>query len=370
MPVDITAGLPPTDLGGQPYVPTTDLGQFDPGTIYLEGGPMVDLLGFGSVPTENGDTSATQQIPGDTDATQQTLLDNVFASLLAGREPLAVVIGKIRADITEDELREWMDSTGWHDQVIGAGYDPDEFMRALNDAYRSDGIDTGIQTDLMQPKKTPAYFEQFSRVFDSLPGSQMIEAQRGKGDMFTDAETLFYLMTDWSYAIPGTAVSPSGNPLENMREGSGDMEGEETRFRDWLTNTYLKDPKDARFGEGFYSKVRELRDDMLEFGAKSRLALFEEDFDKNDMMNMHIFMGDDERSLSRLSKLVGMYNVDPGADTWLKSQVMNYYGSMMESWLLSGRDQYDFLETFVKDRPVMSVRDQWTKALPEEDPFL
>jgi hypothetical protein len=48
-----------------------------------------------------------------------------------------------------------------------------------------------------------------------------------------------------------------------------------------------------------------------------------------------------------------MYNIHPGTDHWLKAKMMNFYSNMMTNWQASGRNSYDFIEAFVKDRPAM-----------------
>jgi hypothetical protein len=72
---------------------------------------------------------------------------------------------------------------------------------------------------------------------------------------------------------------------------------------------------------------------------------------KKTVMDRFIFMDPD--SSPRLAQLVGMYNILPGTDHWLKARMMNFYSNMMENWKASGRDSYDFINAFVKDEPSM-----------------
>ena len=71
-------------------------------------------------------------------------------------------------------------------------------------------------------------------------------------------------------------------------------------------------------------------------------------------MNKFVFMDpSNAQSSKRLAQLVGMYNIHPDTDHWLKNRMMNFYEGMMQNWKASGRDSYDFINAFVKDRPAM-----------------
>ena len=75
---------------------------------------------------------------------------------------------------------------------------------------------------------------------------------------------------------------------------------------------------------------------------------------KKTVMNKFVFMDpSNAQSSKRLAQLVGMYNIHPDTDHWLKNRMMNFYEGMMQNWKASGRDSYDFINAFVKDRPAM-----------------
>ena len=102
--------------------------------------------------------------------------------------------------------------------------------------------------------KAPSYSDQFIRIFNNIPGSQRIEAQRGMTSMFNDAEMLFYLMSDWSDRdwLTGETLQ---NPSKSLKLSEEDREGEEMVFANWVQNTYLQNPRQTRFGEEFYCSV-------------------------------------------------------------------------------------------------------------------
>ena len=85
-------------------------------------------------------------------------------------------------------------------------------------------------------------------------------------------------------------------------------------------------------------------------------------------MNNIIFMSPNQESYGRLAKVVGMYNITPNADNWLKGQMMKHYAQVLNGWILSGRTPHEFIETFVKDKPMMAGT-AWEGPLPEEGPF-
>ena len=229
------------------------------------------------------------------------------------------------------------------------------------------------------PTERPSYMDQFRGIFNTLPGSQRFEAQSGMLSMFDDAETLFYLTEDWSNRdwLAGEKLqAPSLNLDEKERKK------EEQIFANWVQDTYFENPKHIRFGAGFYDEVRDLRDRMFQIKDLTMEELYETltggiekdpgyalgdlpfpkkgryprspSQGKKTVMDRFVFMDpENEQSSRRLAKLVGMYNIHPGADHWLKTRMMGFYSNMMKNWLASGRDSYDFIRTFVKDKPAM-----------------
>ena len=220
-------------------------------------------------------------------------------------------------------------------------------------------IDTGM----------PSYQEQFIRLFNAIPGSQRSEAQRGRDQMYNEAKTLFYLSRkDWT-------------PFASLKDPSLELDEaarikEEGVFSTWLSGRdskgdpvedvigYFNDPKAIRYGQGFYRDVFGLRNRMLKIKDESAAETYAR-FEKADtpgkktIMDRFVFMDPD--SSTRLATLVGMYNIHPGADNWLKVQMMGFYQGMMEDWKASGRDSFDFIEAFVKDTPAMASRDAEAK---------
>jgi hypothetical protein len=230
--------------------------------------------------------------------------------------------------------------------------------------------------------KGPSYADQFTRIFNNIPGSQRFEAQRGLTGMFNDAEMLFYLSEDWSAKEGASREWLAGTELEgpSFKFGEQERKGEELVFANWVQNTYLQNPRQTRFGEEFYGNVRGLRDRMFQIKDLTMEELYgtlTSDWEKapqpalgdppfplpegqyqqtpaqakKTVMDRFIFMAPENSD--RLAKLVGMYNIHPGTDHWLKSKMLNFYSGMMDNWKASGRDSYDFIKTFVKDKPAM-----------------
>ena len=141
-----------------------------------------------------------------------------------------------------------------------------------------------------------------------------------------------------------------------------------------------------RWGEKFYDNVRGLRDRMTEMSGNTMQDLYntvegirilqpgekERDADvqkaQQSIYDRFAFM--DDKNPKRLGTLVGMYNVHRGADNWMKAQFMNFYENMLGNWLDSGRTMVDYLQTFVKDRPVMAQEqaEQVGRAGPVSEP--
>ena len=297
------------------------------------------------------------------------------------------------AGYTQDDLQEWL---RWEGRE-GKGTQRDtDFLSQLGKLKKdvgtgdlSDGDDktTGSYEEnvaaqhaalgLDDIEKMPSYADQFVRIFNNIPGSQRFEAQSGMASMFNDAEMLFYLSEDWGDRdwLEGDEVI---DPMPTL--GEQDREGEELIFANWVQNTYLQNPRQTRFGEKFYDNVRGLRDRMFEIKDYAMDDLYDmltsgrerapkyvqgdptfpiqegqyrltPEQAKKTVMDRFIFMAPENSD--RLAQLVGMYNIHPGTDHWLKSKMLNFYSGMMDNWKASGRDSYDFIKAFVKDRPAM-----------------
>jgi len=207
----------------------------------------------------------------------------------------------------------------------------------------------------------PSYLEQFYRIFNDIPGSQRYEAQQGKAAMFNEAEALFYLGTDWSQRDWVLSGMEGVGQEVSMKLDKKKREDEELKFGDWLKKSYLASPRDTRYGQGFYQNVRDLRDRMLrvEYDPDMTESALYKQLERevsapeaqNIIMNRILFM--EPTSNRRLARVVGMYNVHPGADNWLKTRMMTFYSNMLTNWLAAGRTEYDFLKAFVKDQPAM-----------------
>ena len=286
-------------------------------------------------------------------------------------------------EYTENEIRLWMSSEGF------AGKGDTGFLDSINTLFDESGGTTETEIAISKQKeesavdkdgtmkgilkivgpdkedplgKAPSYSDQFIRIFNNIPGSQRIEAQRGMTSMFNDAEMLFYLMSDWSDRdwLTGETLQ---NPSKSLKLSEEDREGEEMVFANWVQNTYLQNPRQTRFGEEFYGSVRDLRDRMTEIKDLSMEELYDTlvnienespEQAKKTVMNKFVFMDpSNAQSSKRLAQLVGMYNIHPDTDHWLKNRMMNFYEGMMQNWKASGRDSYDFINAFVKDRPAM-----------------
>ena len=286
-------------------------------------------------------------------------------------------------EYTENEIRLWMSSEGF------AGKGDTGFLDSINTLFDESGGTTETEIAISKQKeesaadkdgtmegilkivgpdkedplgKAPSYSDQFIRIFNNIPGSQRIEAQRGMTSMFNDAEMLFYLMSDWSDRdwLTGETLQ---NPSKSLKLSEEDREGEEMVFANWVQNTYLQNPRQTRFGEEFYGSVRDLRDRMTEIKDLSMEELYDTlvnienespEQAKKTVMNKFVFMDpSNAQSSKRLAQLVGMYNIHPDTDHWLKNRMMNFYEGMMQNWKASGRDSYDFINAFVKDSPAM-----------------
>jgi hypothetical protein len=228
----------------------------------------------------------------------------------------------------------------------------------------------------------PSYADQFTRIFNNIPGSQRIEAQSGMTAMFDDAEMLFYLSEDWGAKEGASREWLTGNETTNpsLKLDEQARKEEEGVFANWVQNTYLQNPRQTRYGEEFYNDVRGLRDRMFQIKDLTMEELYDtltSDWEKapgyalgdpsgrgkegqyqqtqaqakKTVMDRFTFMDPD--SSTRLAQLVGMYNIHPGTDHWLKAEMMNFYSNMMKNWKASGRDSYDFINAFVGDRPAM-----------------
>jgi hypothetical protein len=213
----------------------------------------------------------------------------------------------------------------------------------------------------------PSYREQFSRVFDNLRGSHRYEAQRGKASMFKDVETLYYLLEDWE-EHPWVLEGLTGAGDMTMALDAESKDKEEERFGEWFTGTYVQAPKETRYGKEFYQSVMDLRDSLLKIednpemtetelynllrGEKGGYETSQEA--QKTVMKRIAFMGQDDASTDRLAHMVGMYNIHPGTDAWMKQRMMVFYSDMLNNWLLSGRTSSDFLRAFVKDKPAFS----------------
>jgi hypothetical protein len=334
----------------------------------------------------------------------RSVLDAAISDAATLQEVFDLITGSMGlGEFGWPEVLDWMNQPDWAAYARAAGKDPDELRewiesgpsRAVEEmppgvtqaeaktpeeieefrkqedvqvAMQAGGVPTGgdilneVFRKALPSLKAPSYLDQFSSIFDNLPGSQRIEAQRGKAALFNDAETLFYLTTDWgdrAWMFGETDPSAKfGESTLNLEET--ERVEEEAKFAGWVNETYLTDPRDTRFGPAFYDKVRGLRDEMAKIKDKPMSDLYDlmKATDKpslseakNAVMNRFVFM--EPNSSSRLAKLVGMYNVHPGADNWLKTKMMGFYSDMMNNWTASGRNSYDFIEAFVKDRPAM-----------------
>jgi len=74
------------------------------------------------------------------------------------------------------------------------------------------------------------------------------------------------------------------------------------------------------------------------------------------LMDRAVFMSPNTQSENRLSNLVAMYNTHPGADTWVRNYMQNFFQNMLSDWTSAGRSKEDFLTTFVKDAPAMQAQ--------------
>jgi len=254
------------------------------------------------------------------------------------------------------------------------GFEWDSDQESVADSTYEEYVSDALQAGL--PQQAPAYSDQFRGIFNTLPGSQRFEAQSGIPAMFTDAETLFYLTEDWTAREGASREWLTDAMLQDpeaelsLRFDEKYRKEEEKVFADWVRNTYLQDPRGTRFGQGFYGEVRDLRKRMLAIKDISMEDLYETLTDgpmlqqrefhlvppsqgKKTVMDRFVFMDPGAQSSNRLAQLVGMYNIHPGADQWLKTKMMKFYSGMMANWQASGRDSYDFIEAFVKDKPAM-----------------
>ena len=275
--------------------------------------------------------------------------------------------------VTEEEYEAKYKDEGW---LLSPGQDTQQTTAVKTGADALPSTPPGAV-----PDKAPSYLDQFRRIFNTIPGSQRFEAQSGMPAMFTDAETLFYLTEDWTAReeVPREWLDEARLRKPSLEFSEQDRKGEELIFANWVRNTYLKDPRRTRFGQGFYKDVRDLRTRMLaikdlpmedlydtlagDYWAKVTPPTYpyqksimgdpaqSPESVKKTVMDRFVFM--DPKHSSRLAQLVGMYNIHPGADHWLRAKMMNFYRGMMDNWQASGRDSYDFIEAFVKDKPAM-----------------
>ena len=74
------------------------------------------------------------------------------------------------------------------------------------------------------------------------------------------------------------------------------------------------------------------------------------------VMDRAVFLAPNSASQNRLSGLVAMYNTHPGADTWVKNYMQDFYSNMLSDWTTSGRSAETFLTTFVKDAPALQAQ--------------
>mgnify|MGYP003135720920 CR=1 FL=1 len=378
----------------------TDMGINDIYTLEAEG----------VAPEGTGDQYAMRQqlnIALEDEISYESVVSNIVSGLESG-------------DVTTADVTDWMGSAAWADEVRQSGFDPDELRQNVLDSIGGDsaGVDIGTDgedvdrffTDVEAQGETeqatatttdttatpvvtdatttgggdiavidqvlqneavtaepPSYLEQFATYFNTLPGSVSAEAQRGMGALFNQAETIYYLMQDWSkhdwlnFATPDLDTDARGD--------------EEDYFTNWLKTDFFPDIEGMRWGEKFYDNVRGLRDRMTEMSGNTMQDLYntvegirilqpgelkpgekerDPDVQKAQQSIYDRFAFMDDKNPTRLGTLVGMYNVHRGADNWMKAQFMNFYENMLGNWLDSGRTMVDYLQTFVKDRPVMA----------------
>jgi len=327
-------------------------------------------------------------------------LEAWLASLFASGDPDQIEIGNaVQAQYTSLNL----DGTG---QAPGTGGEPTPEPTMTTDIpdttdipeemdisdlpfvdYTDTGIDTpedpgvemqfdrpipGIEYDptIGIPVRQPSYWDQFNNVFNNLPGSGRFEAQQRKGDLFKDAETLFYLNTKWEDRdwLKDAGADPfSAGMVDDDLGGDGWVRGnmlesdavnEEALFSDWLEGTYLQKPGETR--SGLHDSVRSLRDNMEQFSGLSNAHVSNivgQNAEGYDMlMDRAVFMSPNTQSENRLSNLVAMYNTHPGADTWVRNYMQNFFQNMLSDWTSAGRSKEDFLTTFVKDAPAMQAQ--------------
>jgi hypothetical protein len=152
--------------------------------------------------------------------------------------------------------------------------------------------------------------------------------------------------------------------------------GGDLPYEGFLNTKYFKDAKALRYGSDFYASVRDLKKRMGEISGISLDSLYQTLMGTaplstpgatKTVMDRFVFMEPDATSANRLATLVGMYNIHPGADNWLKAKMMNFYKGMMANWRASGRDSYDFINAFVKDRPAMPDTPAKEEVLPGTD---
>ena len=375
----------------------------------------------GVAPEGTGDQYAMRQqlnIALEDEISYESVMSNIVSGLESG-------------DVTTADVTDWMGSAAWADEVRQSGFDPDELRQnvlnsigggsagvdigtdgedvdkfftdvegqvgteqdtgattdttatpVVTDATTTGGGDIAVIDQALQNEavtaEPPSYLEQFATYFNTLPGSVSAEAQRGMGDLFNQAETIYYLMQDWSkhdwlnFATPDLDTDARGD--------------EEDYFTNWLKTDFFPDIEGMRWGEKFYDNVRGLRDRMTEMSGNTMQDLYntvegsrtrqpgekerEADVQKAQQSIYDRFAFMDDKNPKRLGTLVGMYNVHRGADNWMKAQFMNFYENMLGNWLDSGRTMVDYLQTFVKDRPVMAQEqaEQVGRAGPVSEP--
>jgi hypothetical protein len=376
VPVDLGAPIPQ-------WMPPTDMpeilgvGEFD--------GPAFDYQDLWV--SEGQDTTPVPNL-------EKEIIKAVFAEFLEGGEPVNVLAKKlVDQGVTWNEVAAWVNSENWDADVRDADYSPEDLINALENAYdlsedgttealldeatsigTTDGITDGTTdkdeaekvayteteslldkaASLNDPYQAPSYSQQFSRVFDRMPGSQTFEIQNLKGRVFNEAQALYYVLQDW-----GEHAWIWGKKKEaplTFQADSEEMAQEENRFATWVEFDYFGNPSETRYGPEFYKSVRDLRDGMLAVASESDEArrrridkqgeLTSDDY--NNSVNNFLFMGGDAQSDNRLATIVGMYNIRRGTDGWMKKRMMDYYRRELDGWLASGRTRQDFLKVFVR----------------------
>ena len=233
------------------------------------------------------------------------------------------------------------------------------------------GIEQQVMLEQPDTDAAPEFENAFWRIYNRIPGSQTMIGQSKGEDLFNLTQLIYDATVPWKERFWYNPANPS------LNVSATNMGDAQDHFSNWITGKFFPNAREIRWGDTFKKGVERIRDSLVTMENMSehpsirwnqiKAKEAETGLSPGDIMMDTIFFEGDP---GKLAKLVGMYNVYPGAPASVQRKVIDYYGNMMNAWIGSkdpvtnaARTVASFAKAFIKGTPQPPIRNIYSPAL-------